>query len=149
MLQKGRVDIKNNIEDKAGNMHNDKLRNMNIKYFKLSEFDSPDEIGSGNNMCLIFLNKLDKARELAGIPFKINSGYRTPKHNAKIGGVKGSAHTNIPCNAADINVVGTAGRFKIINAALKVGFNRIGIGKTFIHLDTDLKKSQNIIWHYY
>ena len=43
-----------------------------MKYFKLSEFDSPDSKGSGKNMCYEFLQKIDKAREIAGIPFKIN-----------------------------------------------------------------------------
>jgi zinc D-Ala-D-Ala carboxypeptidase len=129
--------------------YNDKLRNMNIKYFNLSEFDCPTDSGSGENMCLEFLGKLDKARELAGIPFKINSGYRTLKHNTAVGGVKNSSHTNIPCNAADIHIKDSASRYKIIQSAIKVGFNRIGIGKNFIHLDTDKKKSPNIIWHYY
>ena len=36
-----------------------------------------------------------------------------------------------------------------MSAAIKVGINRIGIGKNFIHLDTDKKKSQDVIWHYY
>jgi len=129
--------------------YQDRLRNMDIKHFNFSEFDSPDDIGSGNNMCLSFLSKLDDARELAGIPFKINSGYRTPKHNAKVGGVKGSSHMNIPCNAADIQVLGSKERLLIISAAIKVGINRIGIGKNFLHLDTDKQKSQDIIWHYY
>ena len=48
-----------------------------MKYFKLEEFDSPDLKGSGKNMKKDFLVKLDEARELAGIPFKINSGFRT------------------------------------------------------------------------
>ena len=128
---------------------NDKLRNVDLKYFNLDEFDSPDDNGSGNNMELGFLLKLDKCRELAEIPFKINSGYRTPSHNKKIGGVKNSSHMNIPCNAVDISAITSSERFKIIDAAIKVGIKRIGIGKNFIHLDTDENKSQNIIWHYY
>ena len=50
---------------------------MTLKYFKLSEFDSPDLKGSGSNMNYTFLEKLDQARGLAGIPFKITSGFRT------------------------------------------------------------------------
>jgi hypothetical protein len=44
------------------------------KYFKEIE----------NNMNVVFLAKLDEARELAEIPFKINSAYRTKEHNKKI-----------------------------------------------------------------
>ena len=120
-----------------------------IKYFNLSEFDSPDDIGSGENMDINFVRKLDEAREIAGIPFKVNSGYRTPFHNTMVGGVKSSSHMNIPCNAVDIRVEDSNDRFLIMSAAIKVGINRIGIGKNFLHLDTDKTKSQYVTWHYY
>ena len=120
-----------------------------IKYFNLSEFDSPDEVDSGYNMDSQFMRKLDEAREIAGIPFKVNSGYRSVAHNKKVGGVKNSSHIKIPCCAADIQVKDSRDRFLVISAAIKVGINRIGIGKNFIHLDTDKQKSQDIIWHYY
>lgn len=29
------------------------------------------------------------------------------------------------------------------------GFNRIGVGKTYIHADNDNSLAQNVIWHYY
>jgi len=35
---------------------------MELKYFKLSEFDSPDEVGSGAKMSRGFLLTLDKIR---------------------------------------------------------------------------------------
>ena len=54
------MDIKKNIEDKGDKWYNDKLRNMEIKHFTLAEFDSPDDIGSGDNMCLEFLSKLER-----------------------------------------------------------------------------------------
>ena len=63
-----------------------------MKYFKLSEFDSPDLVGSGEAMDREFLSKLDQARSLCDIPFKITSGYRTEAHNKKVGGVSNSSH---------------------------------------------------------
>jgi len=36
--------------------------------------------------------KLDLAREIAEVPFQINSAYRCQIHNQLVGGVKGSAH---------------------------------------------------------
>jgi hypothetical protein len=36
----------------------------------------------------------------------------------------------------------------MLNALLEVGFNRIGIAGTFIHIDIDKNKSQNVIWTY-
>ena len=120
-----------------------------LKYFNSNEFDSPDDIGSGENMCPEFLYKLDLARGMAKIPFKINSGYRTPKHNTKVGGVKNSSHINIPCNAADIHVQDSNARFMILNSLIAQGFTRFGIGKNFIHVDSDKQKSPNVIWQYY
>ena len=129
---------------------NDKGRNYPaLKYFKSSEFDSPDDIGSGENMCQAFLQKLDKARAMAGIPFRINSGYRTPSHNSHVGGVKNSSHMNIPCDASDIHIKDSRSRFLILNSLMAQGFTRFGIGKSFIHVDSDTKKSQNLVWHYY
>ena len=57
---------------------------MSLKYFTYEEFDSPDLANSGINMDRNFLQKLELAREIAGIPFKINSGYRTKEHNRKV-----------------------------------------------------------------
>ena len=55
-----------------------------LEFFKISEFDSPDLPGSGGKMQVSTLLKLVQARKLAGVPFVINSGYRTPEHNAKL-----------------------------------------------------------------
>ena len=53
-----------------------------MQYFKLSEFDSPDLPGSGQRMKPEFLKMIDRARDIAGgVPFVINSGFRTVAHN--------------------------------------------------------------------
>ena len=65
---------------------------MNLKYFKLEEFDSPDLPGSGEEMKSSTLLMLDRARALAKVPFVINSGYRTKAHNESVGGVEDSTH---------------------------------------------------------
>tara|TARA_R100001460_G_C3544052_1_gene174728 strand:- start:254 stop:688 length:435 start_codon:yes stop_codon:yes gene_type:complete len=120
--------------------------NLDLKYFKLSEFDSPDEAGSGSKMDKKFLEKLDYARNNAGISFKINSGYRTKEWNLHIGGRVGSSHQY--GLAADIQCNGSRDRAIIVKALMEVGINRIGIGKTFIHCDVDKQKDQDVIWLY-
>lgn len=117
-----------------------------MKYFDYSEFDSPDKPGSGHLMDEQFLNKLDDARGIAKIPFKITSGYRTGEHNELIGGVDSSAHTR--GNAVDIACRDSRSRWLILNALMLVGFNRIGIADTFIHVDDDPTKAENVIWTY-
>lgn len=89
---------------------------------------------------------LDKARGIAGIPFKINSGFRTEAENKKAGGVEDSAH--LLGLAVDIACTTDSARHKILNALRDVGFNRIGIAKTFVHCDIDKSKSPNVIWLY-
>jgi zinc D-Ala-D-Ala carboxypeptidase len=121
---------------------------LQLKYFTLKEFDSPDEPGSGSKMDKKFLEKLDYARHNAGVPFKINSGYRSKKWNLKVGGRVGSSHTGDVGLAADIHCVGSRNRALIIKALLDVGINRIGIAKTFIHCDVDKQKDQDVFWLY-
>ena len=119
---------------------------LQFTYFDITEFDSPDEYGSGYRMDKDFLRRLDTARGIAGIPFKINSGYRTAAHNEKVGGRVGSSHKK--GLAADIGYYGSRERYLILSALMQVGINRIGIAKGFIHCDVDKNKDEDVIWLY-
>lgn len=92
-----------------------------------------------------FVLKLDLAREIAGVPFVITSGYRCPAHNAEVGGVKQSAH--MAGLAADIACPDSVTRLKILRGLIVAGFRRIGIGKNFVHCDVDTSKPNNV-WLY-
>ena len=105
------------------------------KYFKEIE----------TNMSKEFLFVLDEAREIAGIPFVINSAYRSPEHPLSI---KNPSSSHIKGLAVDIKATDSVTRFKIVKALIEVGFTRIGIADTFIHVDLDLDKTQNVIWTY-
>jgi zinc D-Ala-D-Ala carboxypeptidase len=105
------------------------------KYFKKIEY----------NMKADFLAKLDEAREYSGIPFIINSAYRSPEHPESI---KNPTSSHIKGLAVDISVKDSRQRFLVLNALIHVGFSRIGVAGTFIHVDLDLDKSQNVIWTY-
>lgn len=119
---------------------------MSLKYFKYEEFASPDVPHSGNYMDDDFLAMLDHARHVAGIPFKINSGYRTIEHNEKVGGKPNSSH--IVGKAVDIAIKGSRERWIILEALINAGFTRFGIANTFIHVDSDDYKDENVIWTY-
>jgi len=92
-----------------------------------------------------FLFVLDEAREFAGIPFIINSAYRSPDHPLSI---KNPSSSHIKGLAVDIKATDSITRFKIVKALIEVGFTRIGIADTFIHVDLDFDKTQNVIWTY-
>lgn len=54
---------------------------------------------------LVLAQQLEVIREAAGgVSIKVNSGYRSPAHNKKIGGAKNSQHTK--GKAADIVISG-------------------------------------------
>ena len=122
-----------------------------MRYFKHSEFDSPDKPGSGQLMDPYFLQLLDKARTHAQIPFKISSGYRSKKHNQALKDKgykvsKNSAH--LKGLAADIVCNSSSDRYIILSALLHVGFHRIGIAENFIHCDVSTDKPGFMVWTY-
>ena len=122
-----------------------------LRYFKLNEFDSPDEPGSGKNMDSGFLRILDEIRHICGFPFTITSGYRSPTHNQALiaigrEAVDDSAHTH--GYAADITVSSSWERKMLVKSALDHGINRLGVGPNFLHIDNDPSKPKDVIWLY-
>lgn len=120
---------------------------VTAKYFSEKEFHRCFPACSLQDMKQHTMEKLDAAREIAGIPFVLNSAYRSPQWDKSKGRSGTGAHTT-GC-AVDIRCNTNPNRLKIIMACLAVGFRRIGIGKTYIHVDDDPTKTQNVMWHYY
>ena len=116
-----------------------------IKYFEPSEFVC-DGVECYDKMSDDLLRLLSVARHAAGIPFKINSSWRSEAANKRVGGKPNSAHTR--GNAVDIACTNSSDRFMILDACMVAGFTRIGIAKTFIHIDVDEDLPDNVIWTY-
>lgn len=108
---------------------------MKLKWFTQLEVD-------GLNPRLALL--LDQMREKAETPIFITSGYRKPEHNAAIGGVDDSAHTK--GLAADLRCSDSVSRFKLVWAAMSVGFRRIEVADRHIHVDIDETKQMPVLW---
>lgn len=117
---------------------------MELKHFELEEFACP--CCGRVEMDPYFLRLLDMARERAGTPFKITSGYRCERHNREVGGAPNSAH--LRGLAADIACPSGGARFVILEALRNVGFIRIGLGSNFIHADAAPWLPQRVIWTY-
>ena len=123
---------------------------MKFRNFSYDEFDSPLQEGSGQLMSNELITMLDDARDLAGVTFKITSGFRVESdiQRLKKAGYKVSAKSShLKGLAADI-ACDNSTRFKILDSLLKVGFNRIGIANSFIHVDIDPDKTPFTIWTY-
>ena len=120
---------------------------ITAKYFKESEFRACKPSCSLQNMDQDFMTMLDALRAQAGIPLVLNSAYRSKEYEKNKGRSGNSAHTR--GKAADIRCNASGNRYKIVKAALELGFKRIGVGKNYVHVDTDKSLTQEVIWHYY
>jgi uncharacterized protein YcbK (DUF882 family) len=113
-----------------------------MRNFDISEFDCK-ETGE-NKMCSEFLSRLDLLRDACGFPFVITSGYRSESHSVEIRKDNPGMHTK--GIAADIKVVSGWHRYKIVEAAISMGFKGIGVANGFVHVDD--RKSQPVMWQY-
>ncbi len=89
--------------------------------FVLKEFECKD----GSHQVVLYsklLEKLQKLRDLLKQPVIINSGYRNPEHNKKVGGAPGSLH--LKGMAADI-VVRSISPARLAEKAREVGFDKV------------------------
>lgn len=92
----------------------------------------------------VFVDRLDRARELAGVPFVIVSGYRCPEHNRAVGSTSDNHTKGV---AADIACDHGPVRLLVVSALLDAGFRRLGIGRKFIHVDANGSRVDSI-WLY-
>ena len=91
--------------------------------------------------------KLDKICDVIGLPIKVLSGTKCERYNNRVGGKSRSAHVpkNGVSHAAHVFCPDSSFRFAFLAAALPV-FNRIGIGKDFIHVDDDPELPPSVVW---
>jgi uncharacterized protein YcbK (DUF882 family) len=109
--------------------------------FSLEEFKCKDGSDIPNDVLknIIELAKnLQVLRDAIGKSITINSGYRSPKYNAKIGGVKNSQH--VKGKASDLRVSGMTPKelALIIEGLIEQGKMKeggIGVYPNFTHYD--------------
>jgi len=120
---------------------------MNSLYFKLEEFQCKCGECAMGEPSPDLVARLDALRDMLRRPVIINSGIRCQKANRKVGGVSSSAH--LTGEAADLACATSRERWLMVNAALKCGFRRLGMGKTFVHVDVSQDLNPDVIWAYY
>lgn len=112
-------------------------------HFKLEEFTCKCGCGT-NKMKHYVIDYLDDARDGAGVPFIITSGYRCPTYDKSLGG-KGNHPDG---TAVDIHCDNSKDRWLIIDNLRRCHFKRIGVSKTFIHADMNESHPQERLWVY-
>lgn len=96
------------------------------------------------------VNKLELIRSVYyQTPMIINSGSRCRKWNAHEGGKPKSAHIadpeqNLITTAADISAPTGGARYELIQAAMAVGVNVIGVYRSFVHLEYSPEKAETV-----
>ena len=114
-----------------------------MKYFNESEFRNFEMMDTK------LLGMLDDLRERYGYPIKLTSTYRSQDH--PIEAKKSSPGEHAYGAAVDIACVGGEATFKLVKAAIEVGFTRIGISRknNFVHVGIGYEGAPPItIWTY-
>ena len=91
-------------------------------------------------------DRMLRLRNLIGIPLVVTSWCRCVAHNKAEGGSDTSSHLD-GC-ATDIKAINPITRVKIAFYAGLVGMRGLGLGRDFIHLDSDFHKPPNRFWTY-
>lgn len=113
------------------------------KFFSPSEFS---RLGCSYSDCSDrALILLDRLRLYYRRPVTLTSAFRTPEQNKAAGGSSNSAHLrglafDLRCSVSD--------RYDLLEAAIGAGFERIGIGNGFIHVDCDESLPHPRVWTY-
>lgn len=123
------------------------MARITAKYFTEAEFRKCVPPCSLQDMDQQFMRQLDAARASAGIPFVLNSAYRSRAWEISKGRTGAGDHPQ--GRGADIRCNTSANRMKIVRALLDNGFRRIGIGKTYVHAGLGRDLPQDVIWDYY
>lgn len=122
------------------------------KNFKASEFACRHCGENKINQEVLLL--CQKIRDLVDAPIRVNSGYRCPEHNAKVGGVKNSYHTqglaaDLSCEKYGAGMIWIA--VKRLYEDDKDFHNKLGYAilykkKNFVHVDIGAKRKSGKVF---
>ena len=121
------------------------------KNFSRAEFECKCGCGSAEVDPLL-IETIQRIRDAAGTPLRVNSGVRCPSHNRRVGGVSNSQH--LLGKAADITWTGLAEHlYSLIHALYRagklphLGYAKLYSAKNFVHVDVRSPKSETIkLW---
>ena len=116
------------------------------KLLKNGKHETCKHCNGSNETKMELVSLLDFVRSIVGFPIIVESGFRCDKRNKEAGGGEDSEHKKGA--GADVRCNTSQDRYMLVKTALSVGFNRIGIGKNFIHLGISKTRPQNVIWRY-
>lgn len=115
--------------------------------FVPEEMASPPEHNDGrtvHGMDERFMDRLLWLRRQWAKPMIINSAFRTPEHNAAIGGKSGSYH--LKGRAVDVGMLDASERWEFLRLVYECRcFRGVGVYDSFVHLD-DRDRVPPAVW---
>lgn len=108
-----------------------------IDWSKVKHFE-PEEFGDPYRMDSELVHRLDVARSLAGVPFRISSAFRAS-----------SDTTHGRGEGVDIACTRSRDRWHIVNGLWHAGFHRIGVYDRHVHADVGKAEDgfpERVLW---
>ena len=128
--------VNNSFEYKKGDFR-ELARGVNLQLtqnFHLKEFECHCGVCPTTLISFYHVQQLQKLRNSLGRSIKINSAYRCPDHNKKVGGKTGSKH--LTGLATDIRVTGMTPTELYMICDKVLNFQGLGLYNTFVHADS-------------
>lgn len=79
-----------------------------------------------------------------GRVYPVSSGFRCSGHNKKVGGSDTSSH--MKGLAVDLLIDNSHARWLLLKALVDLKVKRYGVYKSFVHIDIDPDKDQELVW---
>ena len=88
-----------------------------------------------SDLTLHHIGKLEELRVRFDGPLRVNSGYRSPEHNNRVGGAPNSMHLEFASDLTPVRSANMDQLDRLAELAEAVGFSGIGRYNTFLPLD--------------
>lgn len=121
-------------------------KNFNLKEFNCKDGTEVPEMYLANVKKLA--KNLQVLRDYLGFPIMINSAYRTPSHNKKVGGASNSQHLEAKAGDLKVKQITPKQLYNAIAHLINTGRmdeGGLGLYDTFVHYDIRSNKAR---WNY-
>ena len=117
------------------------------KNFKVSEFAC--KCCGQNHILQAVIDMCQKIRYELNMPVNINSGYRCPKHNAKVSKAKSSRHmlgkaADLSFNGCALTILLAVHKLFLEGKLPELGYCIYYPNKNFVHVDLDIRPSGKV-----
>jgi len=107
----------------------------------LNEYQRHYEYRNFENQTTAAQDAFNRLQYMHGSPLTVNSAYRDPEHNARVGGAPNSMHTHGKAFDIDVSGMDQQQRENLLRQAMSAGFTGIGVYDNAMHFDVGPERS--------